>query len=94
VRNIGRFDVLGTIEVSHTRKGDTKPSGGVELAYQATSAVSLLGRIGAMARPAGSLISPVSFGGGVRARHLALDYAYEGFDVFGATHRVGVRWWR
>src|SRR5918911_2404016 len=94
VHNIGRFDILGTVEVSHTRRGETKPSGGVELAYQATNGVSLLGRVGAIARPAGSLISPVSFGGGVRARHLAVDYAYEGFDVFGATHRVGVRWWR
>jgi hypothetical protein len=24
----------------------------------------------------------------------ALDYAYEGSAIFGAMHRVGVRWWR
>ena len=47
-----------------------------------------------MSRPTGADISPVAFGGGVRALHFALDYAYEGSAVFGAMHRVGVRWWR
>jgi hypothetical protein len=50
--------------------------------------------VGALDRPTGADISPVAFGGGVRALHFALDYAYEGSAVFGAMHRVGVRWWR
>jgi hypothetical protein len=37
----------------------------------------------------------VSFGGGVRARHFALDYAYQSFDALAlTTHRFGLRWWR
>lgn len=94
IRGVGPVDLLGTFEVEHTRDGKTQPLGGVEMAYHATSDVTLLGRVGALARPKDADISPVSFGGGLRARHLALDYAYEGSDVLGATHRVGVRWWR
>jgi hypothetical protein len=94
VRGVGPVDLLGTIEVSHVRDGETRPFGGLEVAYEAPAGVTVLGRVGALARPAGAEISPVSFGGGLRARHLALDYAYESSDVLGATHRVGVRWWR
>jgi len=94
VHHIGPVDLLGTIEVSHVEGGKTQPSGGVEVSYAAPGGVTFLGRVGALARPEGAEISPVSFGGGLRTHHLALDYAYEGSDVLGATHRVGVRWWR
>ncbi|MBX6333516.1 MAG: hypothetical protein IRY91_16840 [Gemmatimonadaceae bacterium] len=94
VHGIGPLDFLATIEVASIRDGKAQPLGGVEVTYHATSDIALLGRVGALARPEGAAISPVSFGGGLRARNLALDYAYEGSDVLGATHRVGVRWWR
>ena len=93
VRHLGPVSLLGTVEVSHVRDGKTQPSGGVEVEYQ-SGGVTFLGRVGELARPEGAEISPVSFGGGLRTRHLALDYAYEGSAVLGATHRVGVRWWR
>jgi hypothetical protein len=93
VRNVGPVDVLGTVELTHL-DGETKPFGGVEVEYQAPGGVTILGRVGALDRPTGADISPVAFGGGVRALHFALDYAYEGSAVFGAMHRVGVRWWR
>ncbi|HEX6535537.1 MAG TPA: PorV/PorQ family protein [Gemmatimonadaceae bacterium] len=94
VRGVGPLDFLATAEVTHTRDEKTRGAGGVEVAYHATGGVTVLGRVGALARPTGAEISPLSFGGGLRARHLALDYAYESSDVFGAMHRVGVRWWR
>ncbi|HEU4585267.1 MAG TPA: PorV/PorQ family protein [Gemmatimonadaceae bacterium] len=93
VRNVGPVDVLGTVELTHM-DGETKPFGGVEVEYNAPGGVTVLGRVGALDRPTGADISPVAFGGGVRALHFALDYAYEGSAVFGAMHRVGVRWWR
>ena len=35
------------------------------------------------------------FGGGVRGRQFALDYAYQSFDALAlTTHRFGLRWWR
>ncbi|HET7622804.1 MAG TPA: PorV/PorQ family protein [Gemmatimonadaceae bacterium] len=93
VHGVGPVDLLGTIELTHM-DGETKPFGGVEVQYQAPGGVTILGRVGALDRPTGADISPVAFGGGVRALHFALDYAYEGSAVFGAMHRVGVRWWR
>jgi hypothetical protein len=94
VRGVGPVDLLGTVEVAHTRDGKTEPLGGLEVSYLAPGDVMILGRVGALARPKGAEISPVSFGAGLRSHHLALDYAYEGSDVLGAMHRVGVRWWR
>ncbi len=93
VHGVGPVDLLGTIELTHM-DGETKPFGGVEVEYQAPGGITILGRVGALDRPTGADISPVAFGGGVRALHFALDYAYEGSAVFGAMHRVGVRWWR
>lgn len=94
VRGVGPVDLLGTVEVAHSRDGKTEPLGGLEVSYLAPGDVTILGRVGALARPQGAAISPVSFGAGLRSHHLALDYAYEGSDVLGAMHRVGVRWWR
>jgi hypothetical protein len=94
VRGVGPVDLLGTVEVRHTRDGKTEPLGGLEVSYIAPGDVMILGRVGALARPQGAAISPVSFGAGLRSHHLALDYAYEGSDILGAMHRVGVRWWR
>ena len=34
---------------------------------------------------------PLTAGGGLSLGRLTIDYAYEGFDIFGATHRVGLR---
>jgi hypothetical protein len=93
VHGVGPVDLLGTVELTHM-DGETKPFGGVEVEYQAPGGVTILGRVGALDRPTGADISPVAFGGGVRALHFALDYAYEGSAIFGAMHRVGVRWWR
>lgn len=93
VHGVGPVDLLGTIELTHA-DGETKPFGGVEVEYEGPGGVTILGRVGALDRPTGADISPVSFGGGLRALHFALDYAYEGSAVFGAMHRVGVRWWR
>jgi len=93
VHGVGPVDLLATVELTHM-DGETEPFGGVEVEYQAPGGVTILGRVGALDRPTGADISPVAFGGGVRALHFALDYAYEGSAVFGAMHRVGVRWWR
>jgi hypothetical protein len=94
LRGVGPVDVLGTFEVARVEDGKTQPLGGIEVAYRATGDITLVGRVGALARPEHAAISPVSFGGGLRAHNLALDYAYEGSDVLGALQRIGVRWWR
>jgi hypothetical protein len=54
--------------------------------------VSLDLRAGYRQQPESSVVSALALGGGVGLGRLALDYAYRGHDVLGATHRVGVRW--
>lgn len=94
-RGIGPFDVLGTVEVAQHSEGDVLPLGGAEVTWTSANGLAFSARVGALAQSDGAATSPVSFGGGVRARHFALDYAYQSFDALAlTTHRFGLRWWR
>jgi hypothetical protein len=87
--------ILAAADVIVPRVGDVTPGGGVELAWQATPGVSVIGRLGATLVPGDDDGSPLTAGAAVTGRSLALDYAFRSFDaVGGATHRIGVRWWR
>lgn len=89
---VGPARVRAVAELMHERWRDTDVAGGVEVSWRASHAVTLEGRIGASARHE-SAASLMAFGGGLGVGNFALDYAYQGFDALGATHRVGVRWW-
>lgn len=94
-RGVGPFDVLGTLELAHDTEGDVLPLGGAEVTWTSANGLAFSARVGALAQTDGAATSRVSFGGGVRARHFALDYAYQSFDVLAlTTHRFGLRWWR
>ena len=94
-RGVGPFDVLGTVEVAQHREGDLLPLGGAEVTWTSVNGLAFSARVGALAQSDGAATSRMSFGGGVRARHFALDYAYQSFDALAVTtHRVGLRWWR
>lgn len=94
-RGVGPFDVLGTLELAQHSEGDVLPLGGAEVTWTSTNGLAFSARVGALARSEGAATSRVSFGGGVRARHFALDYAYQSFDALAlTTHRFGLRWWR
>lgn len=82
-------------EGSQVRGGDFLPSGGAELSWRAVNGIALLARVGVPAQPSGSAAGSVAFGGGIAAEHLAIDYAFQQMNTLGgATHRIGVRWWR
>jgi hypothetical protein len=51
----------------------------------------LVGRVGYAIRGTGDDRVPLTAGGGVSLGRIVVDYAYEGFTLLGATHRVGVR---
>ncbi len=36
----------------------------------------------------------IQFGGGLSLRGIAVDYAYQNYELFGSLHRFGVRWTR
>lgn len=94
-RGVGPFDVLGTVEVAQHREGDVLPLGGAEVTWTSANGLAFSARVGALAQSDDAATSRVSFGGGVRARHFALDYAYQAFDALAlTTHRFGLRWWR
>lgn len=94
-RGVGPFDVLGTIEVTQHREGDLLPLGGAEVTWISANGLAFSARLGALAQSDGAATSRLSFGGGVRARRFALDYAYQSFDALAVTtHRFGLRWWR
>jgi len=94
-RGVGPFDVLGTLELAQHSEGDVLPFGGAEVTWTSANGLAFSARVGALAQSDGAATSRVSFGGGVRARHFALDYAYQSFDVLAlTTHRFGLRWWR
>ena len=94
-RGVGPFDVLGTVEVAQHREGDLLPLGGAEVTWTSANGLAFSARLGALAQSDGAASSRMSFGGGVRARHFALDYAYQSFDALAVTtHRFGLRWWR
>lgn len=87
--------VMATADVVVPRVGDAVPGGGAEVAWQATPSLSITGRVGGVAIPGDDDGSPFSAGAAVNGRSLAVDYAFRSFDaVGGATHRIGVRWWR
>ena len=94
-RGVGPFDVLGTLELAQHSEGDVLPLGGAEVTWTSANGLAFSARVGALAQSDGAATSRMSFGGGVRARHFALDYAYQSFDALAlTTHRFGLRWWR
>lgn len=79
VRQVSGAPATGVLAVEGTWR---TRSGGPVLAGRAAYAI----------RGSGEDRSPLTLGGGIVLGPLAVDYAYEGFDLLGgATHRVGVR---
>ncbi|MGH7644815.1 MAG: hypothetical protein ACREMR_04440, partial [Gemmatimonadales bacterium] len=86
--------LLGTAELQWPSGESLRLAAGAE-AGLVRGDVTLVGRIGYAARPAGSDAAPVTVGGGVGLGGLTLDYAYRDFDALGGgTHRLGLRWSR
>lgn len=88
----GTFRLLTTLEGQWPRNQSAVLIQGVE-AGVVTSGVGLVGRVGYATKAAVTDASHFSFGGGVVLGRLAMDYAFQGYEVLGGgTHRVGLRW--
>ncbi|HLZ44251.1 MAG TPA: UPF0164 family protein [Gemmatimonadales bacterium] len=88
----GTFRLLTTLEGQWTRDHSAVLVQGIEGGI-VTGGVGLVGRVGYATRAAVSDASRFSFGGGIVLGRLALDYAFQAYDVLGGgTHRVGLRW--
>lgn len=88
----GTFRLLTTLEGQWTRDRRAVLIQGLEGGI-VVSGVGLIARLGYATRPAVTDASRVTFGGGVVLGRLAMDYAFQAYDVLGGgTHRVGLRW--
>jgi hypothetical protein len=88
----GTFRLLTTLEGQWTRDHHAVLIQGLEGGIVA-SGVGLIARLGYATRPAVADASRITFGGGVVLGRLAMDYAFQAYDVLGGgTHRVGLRW--
>lgn len=91
----GTFRLLTTVEGQWIEDVSAEFVQGIEAAL-VTSGVGLAARAGYASRPAFPGASRVSVGGGVvlggGGGHLHFDYAFQGHQTLGGTHRVGMRW--
>ena len=88
----GTFRLLTTLEAQWTRDRSAVLVQGIEGGI-VTGGVGLVGRVGYATRPAVTDASRVTFGAGIVLGRLAIDYAFQAYDVLGGgTHRVGLRW--
>ncbi len=88
----GTFRLLTTLEGQWTRDHSAVLVQGIEGGI-VTGGVGLVARLGDATRAAVTDASRLTFGGGVVLGRLALDYAFQAYDVLGGgTHRVGLRW--
>jgi len=84
--------LLATAEVVQLDGETARPAAGAELRWQ-RGRLALDARGGVRRRLVPDEALPaVTTGGGLAFRAVALDYAYQGYAVLGATHRLGVRW--
>jgi len=87
--------LLAAVDVVVPRTSDAVPGGGIEMQWQASPGLALIGRVGGVRVTGDDDGSPLAAGAGIAGRHLAVDYAFRSFDlVGGAMHRLGIRWWR
>jgi hypothetical protein len=87
-----QFTLRPMAEVRQTSGGATTGVLATEGVWRASRAgLALSGRAGYAFRGTGDDRLPLTLGGGITLSRVTVDYAYEGFNLLGATHRVGVR---
>lgn len=92
---VGPLGALVAGEVIARRGGNVVPRGGAELWWRTANGVTVTARGGARGGSANEVLSRFTYGGGIAAAHVALDYAYQGMAALGSgAHRVGVRFQR
>lgn len=95
-----RADGLGAVVsadlVSELNAGSTGLVAGVEAGlFPANgSLIGAVGRIGYDAGTGDEGQGAFRFGGGLSLGNLAVDYAYQDYELFGSLHRFGIRWRR
>jgi hypothetical protein len=93
--HVGPLGALVAAEAVARRGGDVVPRGGAELWWRTANGVTVTARAGARGGNGDEVLSRFTYGGGIAAAHVALDYAYQGMATLGGgAHRIGVRFQR
>lgn len=93
----GPVDLLGSANVSRLWDAEVVPAAGLEVSYWPIVGRTFTGRAGLRRVPYGAPYGgagPITFGASFTTDNIAIDYAYEGFDGPGSTHRINIRWRR
>lgn len=89
---VGPFDLSAAGAVTYRQDGEMIPSAGLEVAYWPVTGRTFVGRIGLRRLPEGHSGDPVTFGGAFLGDNIVLEYACEGFESRGRSHRLGIGW--
>ena len=88
---IGPLDLVGSTALNRRRDGEIIPAGGLEIAWWPIVGRTFIGRVGVRRVPDDGA-NPFTFGLGFRGDMITIEYAFEGFDAPGASHRFGLSW--
>lgn len=87
----GTARLMATVDWVHPPGGDSYGAFGFEGGV-VSQGVGIVGRAGVTAGRAQGDRKGFSLGAGLLLHSLRLDYAWQGYDVLGASHRFDVRW--
>ena len=88
---VGPFDLGASAAMSREADGTVIPALGGEIAWWPVVGRTFTGWIG-IQRVEDGPANAVTFGGAFHGDALGIEYAYQGFDSFGAAHRLGISW--
>ena len=96
VRPAGVGAIASADLVHGLNEGVTGVVAGVEagLLPRSASDVGAVARLGYNGGTGSDGQGAIQFGGGLSLGGIAIDYAYQNYDLFGSLHRFGVRWTR
>ena len=88
---VGPLDLGASAALSREADGTLVPALGAEVAWWPVVGRTFMGWVG-VRRSEDGLADEVTFGAGFHGDALALEYAYQGFELHGAAHRFGISW--
>ena len=88
---VGPLDLGVSAALSREANGKMVPALGAEVAWWPVVGRTFVGWVG-VRRPVDSLGDEFTFGAGFHGDALGLEYARQGFEHYGASHRFGISW--
>lgn len=92
--DLGVLDALLVGEAGLSSSEDVVPRAGLELSWRSVNGITVSGRAGTRGGELAG-IGRTTFGGGIAASRVSLEYAYQSLETLGGSaHRIGLRYRR